>query len=210
MATLLFDLTFRDDVVGRLSKLERLSLPLDGAIPAAVAVTLVGNEEGEAAFVLTRRPLRLRRHAGQWALPGGRTDRGEHPEDTAIRELQEEVGVTIDPDAVLGLLDDYRTRSGFRITPVVLWGPRSPVLQPDPGEVHVAHLVPLTALEPDDVPRITEAPGSDRPLISLHLAFLGTTIWAPTAAILYQMREVLLKGRPTRVAHFDQPRFAWK
>ena len=210
METIPFDTAFRERVTKNLRSLTRRELRLDDATRAAVAVVLVGNDDSEASFILTRRPLRLRRHAGQWALPGGRADDGERPADTALREVEEEVGLELAPSDAVALLDDYRTRSGFLVTPVVVWGPQSPTLSPDPEEVHSVHLVPLAALDTPDVPSITASRTSDRPLISIRIASLGTTIWAPTAALLYQTREVLLHGRPTRVAHFDQPRFAWK
>jgi 8-oxo-dGTP pyrophosphatase MutT (NUDIX family) len=77
---------------------------------------------GGAAFVLCRRASRLSSHAAQWALPGGRVDPGETPEEAALRELDEELGVRPRDSSVLGLLDDYPTRSGYVITPVVVWG----------------------------------------------------------------------------------------
>ncbi|MGV2389358.1 MAG UNVERIFIED_CONTAM: CoA pyrophosphatase [Microcystis novacekii LVE1205-3] len=73
------------------------------------------------ALVLTRRAATLRAHAGQWAMPGGRLDAGETPEQAALRELHEEVGLACAPADVLGRLDDYATRSGYLITPVVVW-----------------------------------------------------------------------------------------
>jgi hypothetical protein len=72
--------------------------------------------------------------------------------------MHEETGVPAGPEAVLGLLDDYVTRSGYLMTPVVVWG----------GQVR------------------------------------------PGAAIVYQFCQVALHGRPVRVAHFEQPVFAWK
>jgi len=186
----------------------RETIALEGRRAAAVAVTLVGNGEGEACFLLTRRASRMRRHAGQWALPGGRLDEGESPTDAALRELAEEVGLGCGSDAVLGTLDDYATRSGFVITPVVVWGGAVGVLVPDPEEVAAVYEVPLALLEDPRVPQLRQIPESDRPVISIPM--VGTDVHAPTAAIVYQLREVGLHGRGTRVAHFEQPVFAWR
>jgi len=186
----------------------RETIALEGRRAAAVAVTVVGNGEGEACFLLTRRASRMLRHAGQWALPGGRLDEGESPTDAALRELAEEVGLGCGSDAVLGTLDDYATRSGFVITPVVVWGGAVGVLVPDPEEVAAVYEVPLALLEDPRVPQLRQIPESDRPVISIPM--VGTDVHAPTAAIVYQLREVGLHGRGTRVAHFEQPVFAWR
>jgi 8-oxo-dGTP pyrophosphatase MutT (NUDIX family) len=179
-----------------------------GLRPAAVALALVRGERGAPSFLLTRRTQKLRRHGGQWALPGGRLDPGETPVEAALRELAEELGLTLPEEQVLGLLDDYATRSGFVITPVVVYGGDTGELHPDPDEVASVHRVPLASLEGPGVPRLRFIPESDRPVISIPL--LGTQIHAPTAALLYQLREVALHGRSTRVAHFEQPVFAWR
>ena len=175
--------------------------------PAAVALVVVPDAAGRAAVVLTRRAMGLRKHGGQWALPGGGLDPGETPETAALRELHEEVGLALPPDHVLGCLDDYPTRSGFVITPVVVWGSAEP-LHPDPREVAGAYHVPLAdLLDPANVVTHT-IPQSDRPVLAL--AILGTLIYAPTAAILYQFAEVAVLGKDTRVAHYEQPLFAWR
>ena len=186
---------------------ERRPAVLDGRRPAAVALVLLGDDAGEACFLLTRRAEGLRRHARQWALPGGRLDPGESPRDAALRELAEEVGLVLAPEAVLGLLDDYPTRSGFVITPVVVWGGPAAVLRPSPDEVASVHHVPLRELERPDVPRLVAIPESERPVIQLPI--LSTLVHAPTAAVVYQLREVVVHGRPTRVDHFEQPVWAW-
>lgn len=141
------------------------------------------------------------------SLPAGGLARGEVPLDAALRELREEVGLELGPDAVLGALDDYPTRSGFVITPVVVWGGAGAPLAPDPKEVASVHRVPLDELAKPGVPHLRSIPESTRPVISIPL--VGTQIHAPTAAILFQLREVGLEGRATRVAHYEQPVFAW-
>lgn len=170
-------------------------------------MVLLADEEGRACFLLTRRAATLRAHARQWALPGGRLDAGESAERAALRELSEEVGLVRGASSVLGILDDYGTRSGFIITPVVVWAGEQVELAPNPDEVASVHRVPLAELDKPEVPRLVTIPESDRPVIQLPM--LSSLIHAPTAAVLYQLREVVVHGRPTRVAHFEQPVWAW-
>jgi 8-oxo-dGTP pyrophosphatase MutT (NUDIX family) len=175
--------------------------------PAAVAVALVVDEREQVCFLITRRTSRMRAHAGQWALPGGRLDAGENAVAAALREMHEEVGIDVGADAVLGLLDDYPTRSGFVITPVVVWvGALERPLAPAAAEVEHVYAVPLTDLDVE--PNLLTIPESDQPVIQLPL--FDRFVHAPTAAVLYQFREVALHRRPTRVAHFEQPGFAWR
>jgi mutator protein MutT len=182
-------------------------VPLGDRRPAAVAVVVVPDEEGEAAVVLTLRASGLRRHGGQWALPGGRLDPGETPETSALRELEEEVGLNVPAGHLLGRLDDYPTRSGFVITPVVVWGSGAS-LRASPREVAGIHLVPFRELLDPESLVLQSIPQSDRPVLALSL--LNTLIYAPTAAILHQFAEVAVAGRETRVAHYEQPVFAWR
>ncbi len=202
-----FDDALRARTRANLAAFERQTITQDGRRPAAVAVVLLDDEEGRACFLLTRRAATLRAHARQWALPGGRIDPGESAERAALRELREEVGLERDEPTVLGLLDDYGTRSGFIITPVVVWGGSGAALVANPAEVASVHRVPLADLDRPDVPRLVTIPESDRPVIQVPL--LSTLVHAPTAAVLYQVREVVVHGRPTRVAHFEQPVWAW-
>ena len=147
-------------------------------------------------------------HASQWALPGGRLDADETPIDAALRETDEEIGVRLDESAVLGLLDDYPTRSGYVITPVVVWGGPSVVLAPHPDEVLAVYRIGLHELGRDDSPRFVSIPESDRPVVQVPLG--GDLIHAPTGALLVQFRWVALDGRINeRVADFEQPVFAW-
>lgn len=204
--------TFGPELASRvrahLERHARLDVPLDGRRHAAVAVTLVDDDAGAPCFVLTRRAPRLSSHAGQWALPGGRVEPDESPIEAALRELAEEVGLAAEPSQVLGCLDDYPTRSGYVITPVVVWAGGGVAFAPDPSEVSAVHRVPLAVLEHPDVPHLRQIPESERPVISI--AMVGTHVHAPTAAIVYQLREVGLHGRATRVDHFEQPVFAWR
>lgn len=162
----------------------------------------------DAAVLLTRRAATMRQHAGQWALPGGRVDAGESAEQTALRELAEEVGLQLDEGAILGRLDDYATRSGYAITPVVVWAGRADALVPNPGEVGSVHRIPVTEFMREDAPILNRIPQSEHPVLRMPVG--QGWIAAPTAALLYQFREVLIAGRDTRVAHFEQPVFAWK
>ena len=189
---------------------------------AAVALALVDEGRGadvagmprhatpsdRAAVLLTRRSTSLRSHAGQWALPGGRIDGDETPETAALRELAEEVGLAVDAGCVLGRLDDFTTRSGFVITPVVVWAGPGDALVPNPAEVASVHRIPLDELLRADAPMLEELPEHAHPVLRMPIG--SSWIAAPTAALLYQFRELCLLGRATRVAHVEQPRFAWR
>ena len=176
---------------------------------AAVAITLARSTEaaGETALLLTMRAASLRAHGNQWAPPGGRCDPGEGPVETALRELDEEIGLKLGTEAVLGLLDDYPTRSGYLITPVVMWADDTARLAPNPAEVASVHRIALTQIERDDAFNFVRIPESERRVIRFSHA--GDFIHAPTAALIYQFREVVA-GRDTRVAELEQPVFAWK
>ena len=189
---------------------------------AAVAITIVNLAQdpavynlpyqdswaNHAAIILTKRPSTMRKHAGQWALPGGAMDEGETAEQTALRELSEEVGLELGLDSVIGRLDDYKTRSGFVMTPVVVWGGTDPVLCANPAEVASIHRIAISEFMREDAPMLKTIPQSDNPVLLMPVG--DSWIAAPTAAILYQFREVAIRGLHTRVSHYVSPHFARK
>jgi 8-oxo-dGTP pyrophosphatase MutT (NUDIX family) len=203
--------TTRRNIAGLCAGFARLpaSEPAPALKRAAVAIALVEADAaaGGTALLLTLRAAGLRAHRGQWALPGGRCDDGETPVTAALRELDEELGLEFGPDDVLGLLDDYPTRSGYLITPVVVWATTHTGLSPNPAEVASVHRISLGEIEAADRFDFTAIPESTRRVIRFRYA--GQFIHAPTAAMMYQFREVLA-GRDTRVAELEQPVFAWK
>lgn len=184
------------------------SEPVPALKRAAVAIALTeADTAGATALLLTLRAAGLRAHSNQWALPGGRCDEGETPVEAALRELHEELGLELGADDVLGLLDDYPTRSGYLITPVVLWADTRSAISANPEEVASVHRVAIETIEPADAFDFITIPESDRRVIRFR--HFGQFIHAPTAALIYQFREVLA-GRDTRVAELEQPVFAWK
>ncbi len=206
-----FDDATRRNILARCAAFARLpaSEPALGLKRAAVAIALVEAEDGAngTALLLTLRAAGLRAHRGQWALPGGRCDAGESQIEAALRELAEELGLKPTPDDVLGLLDEYPTRSGYLITPVVVWAGAKAAISPNPAEVASVHRIALDQIERPDAFDFVAIPESTRRVIRFH--HTGRLIHAPTAALIYQFREVLA-GRDTRVAELEQPVFAWK
>lgn len=219
---LAFDTALRERIAQNLDRHKVQSLQCEGRRRAAIAFTLInasaaadiGNiphrdeHRRHAAFILTTRAARMSSHAGQRAYPGGRVDTGESAEQAALRELEEEVGLRLDASSVLGLLDDYATRSGYVITPVVVWGGSDVELVANPAEVARIHRVPLQELMRGDAPLLDRIEESPQPVLRMPLG--DDWFAAPSAAIAYQFRQVALLGQSTRVAHFEQPRFAWQ
>jgi 8-oxo-dGTP pyrophosphatase MutT (NUDIX family) len=221
MGNLDIDSDLRDHIANNLRTLEVQAIPAEARRHAAVALVIVDRRENaafghisftpgdsqQAAIILTIRSESLKDHGGQRAFPGGRIDPGENAEQAALRELHEELGLILPADNILGRLDDYATRSGFVITPVVIWGGKVEILRPNPAEVASVHRIPLSELLREDAPILQYKKKQTHPVLKMPLG--DDWIAAPTAALAYQFREVALLGIPTRVAHFDQPRFAW-
>ena len=155
-------------------------------------------------------PTEVQAHEGAIGLPCGHLQAARHGRAGIVGErTDEEIGVRLGPDAVLGVLDDYATRSGYVITPVVVWGGPEVEIVPHPGEVLAAYRIGLHELSRDDSPRFVTIPESDRPVVQVPLG--GDLIHAPTGAVLVQFRWVALDGRlGARVDEFEQPVFAWK
>lgn len=210
---------FRETIQANLTQFSRSCLDPGNLRKAAVAITIVdyrgeggiyslGNApETSAAVILTKRSGGLKNHAGQWAFPGGSIDPGESSEETAFRELEEEVGLKLSSDRLLGCLDDFITRSGFHITPVVIWGGTVERLNKNDQEVASIHRIPCNEFFRRDAPVLHGGEESGRPVLFMPVGH--TCIATPTAAMLYQFREVALAGRVTRVSHYEQPQFAW-
>lgn len=191
-----------------LSAHDRLVIENSSLRKAAVAILISAEQpQGYASIVVTLRTSRLNRHSNQFALPGGRLDHGEGVVEAALRETHEEVGLYLEAGSVLGLLDDFVTRSGFLITPVVVWAGHVDRFAPDPGEVAEVHRVPLSELNSDKVPETVIDKATGKPVFSALFPTIGHRMFAPTAALLYQFREVCLRGCSTRVSDAGQPEF---
>ncbi len=204
--TYTFNAALKHEIGGNIERFEDRRGEPNGLKHAAVSVVIIGDGE-DAAFLLTKRSPRLNAHSGQWALPGGRIDTGETALEAALRELREEINVELGEDHLLGTLDDYPTRSGYRITPFVFWAGDNIKPVANPTEVASIHKVLFGDLAHPETPEFASIPESDRPLIRLNL--VNTQIHAPTAAVVYQFREVAIFGRDTRVERLEQPVWAW-
>src|ERR1700716_448277 len=210
-----FDDTTRRNIAERCAAFARLPAselasqlaPALKRAAGAIALTEAADVADGTAVLLTLRAAGLRAHSSQWALPGGRCDEGESPAGAALRELHEELGLELGPNDVLGLLDDYPTRSGYLITPVVVWAAPSAAISPNPDEVASVHRIALGNIEQADAFDFIAITERTRRVIRFRHA--GEFLHAPTAALIYQFREVLA-GRDTRVAELEQPVFAWK
>ena len=203
-----FTTQYRDLIHRRVSDFKDTRRLSNELTSAAVAITIFPHKEA-CAVIVTRRSPRLNAHSGQWALPGGRVDPGESLVDAARREMHEEINLELPETALIGTLDDYVTRSGYAITPVVFWADVNVTqMTPNPDEVASIHPFSFEDLVRPDSPNLETIPESDRPVLSMN--YEDDRIFAPTGAMLYQFREVAILDKPTSVLHFDQPVFAWK
>jgi 8-oxo-dGTP pyrophosphatase MutT (NUDIX family) len=182
------DYWHRDAIAANLARFRRVALDRPDLKPASVAVCVMTPPSGHA-LLITRR------------------DRGESVQATALRELHEETGLLVPGAGVLGVLDDIATRSGYLITPIVVWGGYPGHLLSGPvSEVAEIYQIPLADL--DVQPEILTVAETDAPVIRLPL--LDGYVHAPTAAIVFQFCQVALHGRQPRVAHFEAPPRLWR
>lgn len=169
-------------------------LPSTAAVPAAVLVGLVPRTDG-VQVLLTRRTDSLRHHAGQVAFPGGRVE----PADAdacaaAIREANEEIGITRDELRPMGWLDPLATVSGFTVLPLVAAVTVDYRPRPDPAEVAEVFKVPLDFLmhAPNLLVRELEWRGRMRSVLEFADRGMPTQrIWGATASILFNLRKRL-------------------
>jgi len=202
--------------IGRnLAAYQRLKDAPEGLKRAAVSIVLTpARDHRGTALLLTRRTPRLNAHSGQYALPGGRVDPGESALEAARRELHEELGIEAGPGEVLGKLDNLPTRSGYLITPFVVWLDGHAELRPSPHEIAAVFRIPLNDLFAGRGRggNREEARGAEGEagIFSLFIPTLGHDLFAPTAAVLDHFREVALLGRATPAVRFGEPRFARK
>jgi 8-oxo-dGTP pyrophosphatase MutT (NUDIX family) len=159
--------------------------------PAAVLVPLI-DRTGGMSVLLTRRTEHLSAHAGQIAFPGGRIE--EKDPDAmaaALREAEEEIGLSRERVTVIGRLDTYVTGTGFEITPVV--GIVTPPFQLaiDPAEVAEVFEMPLAFILDPNNHRRTERAFAERRRTFFVLPYEGRNIWGATAGMLVNLYEVL-------------------
>lgn len=201
-----FDAPLRDRLASNLDQFESQTIEAQGLKQAAVALIVAPADEEGASLVVTKRVSKLRNHAGQWALPGGRIDPGETPLEAARRETEEEIGLTLAGDSLLGRLDDFQTMSGYVVSPFVFWAGVGASMNPNPDEVAFIQHFPFTLFDSPDLVHLLPGRSDDAPVLRLVIG--DTMIHAPTGAFLLQFYDVAVKGKPTRVKHFGQPDWA--
>lgn len=152
--------------------------------PAAVLLPIIPDPQGDR-IVLIQRALHLKHHPGQMAFPGGRWE--ETDTDlihTALRETQEEIGLSIERSAIFGQLPSLTTVSGYRVTPYLAKLPHAAPLNIDKNEVHQAFNVPLNALLNPKNHHQTEIWRDGKKQCLYSIPYQGHTIWGATAQML--------------------------
>ena len=192
---------------GRQGGFPRRELP---AVRRAAVALAVLPHRGEDVLVVTGRSLQLRAHAAQYSLPGGMLEEGETVVAAALRETEEELGISPDSWDVGDLLDDVAVSGQLVISPVVLRAREQQVLRPNPAEVAQVHLAVL----PTSPPELEWVPAADQPFAHPDAAparavTLGELqLFAPTGAVVYQFLHWHLTGVVRRVDDFRPAAFA--
>jgi 8-oxo-dGTP pyrophosphatase MutT (NUDIX family) len=159
--------------------------------PAAVLVALVEREQG-LSVILTRRADAMRRHSGQVAFPGGRTDPGETPPVTALREAHEEIGLLPELVTLAGLSTPYRTGTGYLVTPVVGFVEPGFTLTANPDEVADIFETPFGFLmnPANHEERFYDLPDGGRRRF-YAMSYEDRLIWGATAGMLRALYDRL-------------------
>jgi 8-oxo-dGTP pyrophosphatase MutT (NUDIX family) len=175
--------------------LEKLRENSQVPLKDAAVLLLVVDHPGERTVVFTQRTAHLADHAGQISFPGGRTHAEDlTPERTALREAEEEIGLDPARVEILGRLPEYRTGTGFAVTPIVGWT-RPPIqYRPDPDEVADVFEVPLGFLLDPRNHRYDSAYFRGRIRHYWAMPFGERYIWGATAAMLVTFHRLLRSG----------------
>jgi 8-oxo-dGTP pyrophosphatase MutT (NUDIX family) len=172
---------------------KQTGIPPDGLRPAAVLL-LVIDHPGARTVVFTQRTAHLADHAGQISFPGGRCDAEDGtPERTALREAWEEIGLDPARVDILGRLPEYRTGTGFSVTPVVGWARAPLVYAPDPHEVAEVFEVPLEFLLDAANHRYESAFFKGRMRHYWAMPFGERFIWGATAGMLVTFQRIMTR-----------------
>lgn len=190
-----------DVVASRLAAHEPRSLEIEGFRRASVLVPLLYGPDG-TELLFTVRAARLKSHAGEIAFPGGRVDPGETHLQAALRETEEEVGLHVSPDQVLGRLSDHPSPAGYVATPIVAHLPWPQEMKLNPAEVDAVFTVPLAelaAIEPQT--RVAELERYRRLLYSYPWG--EYLIWGFTGNVVRDLLEVLAEDDERATDPFD-------
>jgi len=182
------DSRLREQVTSNLAGFEREQTNEQALAGAAVALVISPMGETDIPCLLvTLRSAKLKKHPNQFALPGGKIDEGESVEQTALRELHEELGLSLPDTAVLGRIDDFATRSGFRISPVVVWHDGNQVIKANEDEVAKVFQIPFNELFLPQIPEIITEDDSDPILTSLRTATLCLEVAVATSLFMLSL-----------------------
>ena len=158
-------------------------------VPAAVLIAITDRDE--PGVIMTLRRENMRTHAGQVAFPGGRLDDGENAVQAALREAEEELGLPASEVEVVGPTDEYRTVTGYVVTPVIGVIPPDLPLQPHEHEVDDWFEAPLGYLLDPSNQQIQTAVFAGRERRYWQIEWNGRRIWGATAAMLVNLSRRL-------------------